>query len=678
VGAGGYGGPAGGGGYRTDGAGPQPSYHQFTISATNGGNSTFGSLTAIGGGYGGSSYYGYTPNNGYGNTGGSGGGASGYSDGNTGRGGAGTYGQGYAGGGGGGQYYSGGGGGAGGAGGGGGGQANGGPGILNPILGADYYWGGGGGGAAYSLSTGGNGGIGGGGGGAVGTTTGGIGYNTGNPGGGGSPGSQTNKPGGDAGANTGGGGGGGSHYNLTNKGGEGGSGIVIVKFSSSQGSALVSNGIFLDKTGLILHLDAFNKKSNFLNTKNLIDFTTWTPGTNTTTWPSNGDGAQNSLIYDTDPWGNSSLVLKTIPNNPYANGGWEGCSPGYWVNADRNKKYRSCVWVRRISANTNGTFYHGLHTDGTGDVVQSDGTTNGNPYWACQGIGYLTQNQWYLHVGHIFPYNSTPAIDPTSGYWTRSGGWSANPGCNITGYDPRFPSDATLLRNRVYHYYASSDANSNLEFLYPRIDLCDGTEPSIADILNNSPTTWYDSSGYGNHFNMQGNITFDSTYGYTNFGGNSTGSGNKFYRSSFPTNLKTSQLGSGYTVMVLARSTGGSGAWRKLIGNADGDNYIDLYQSPGAYWHQDGSGDTLYYNAGIGVANDTFVMNDSVMRLYIATNSNSGTLTNPAAALAIGNEPSSNAYPWVGNIVMVSIYNRVLSTDEMIRAFNAIRGRYGI
>ncbi len=41
--------------------------------------------TAIGGGYGGSSYFQYTPNNGYGGNGGSGGGASGYSDGNTGR-----------------------------------------------------------------------------------------------------------------------------------------------------------------------------------------------------------------------------------------------------------------------------------------------------------------------------------------------------------------------------------------------------------------------------------------------------------------------------------------------------------------------------------------------------------------------------------------------------------------
>jgi hypothetical protein len=221
VGDGGRGGPAGS-------TNEQPGGHQFTISATKGGNSVFGSLTAIGGGYGGSSYFGYTPNNGYGGSGGSGGGASGYSDGNTGRYGAGTSGQGYRGGSNGGQYYSGGGGGASGAGADGTNQANGGPGVLCAILGTNYYWGGGGGGAGYSIG-GGNGGIGGGGGGAVGTTTGGAGYKNGQPGTYGCTVCWAQVPGGNGGANTGGGGGGGSHYNLNNKGGDGGSGIVIVK-----------------------------------------------------------------------------------------------------------------------------------------------------------------------------------------------------------------------------------------------------------------------------------------------------------------------------------------------------------------------------------------------------------------------------------------------------------------
>jgi hypothetical protein len=239
VGAGGNGAPAG----STNG---QPGGHQYTIRATAGGNSTIqhsgGTLTAAGGGYGGSSYWGYTPDYGYGGAGGSGGGASGYSDGNTGRGGAGTAGQGYAGGGGQGQYYAGGGGGAGGAGGSGrsNGSAYGGIGVENCILGTCYYWGGGGGGASYSV-WGGNGGLGGGGGGAVGTTTGGAGYNNGAAGGGGCTGCWANMPGGNAGANTGGGGGGGSHYNANNNGGNGGSGIVVLKYATNNSLTLTAN-----------------------------------------------------------------------------------------------------------------------------------------------------------------------------------------------------------------------------------------------------------------------------------------------------------------------------------------------------------------------------------------------------------------------------------------------------
>ena len=250
VGIGGYGAPAGSGGVRTDGAGPQPGGHQFTIRGTNGGDSSFAGRTALGGGYGGSSYWGYTPDFGYGGSGGSGGGASGYSDG-TGNGGAAgaggrggtasqpssTYsGYGNRGGGGTGQYFTGGGGGAGGRGGEGtaGGAAAGGNGVEISILGTSYFWGGGGGGAPYSTSPGGNGGIGGGGGGALGTTSGGVGLNNGAAGGGGSCCSWAQAAGGNGGANTGGGGGGGSHYNATNKGGEGGSGIVVVAYKGPQ------------------------------------------------------------------------------------------------------------------------------------------------------------------------------------------------------------------------------------------------------------------------------------------------------------------------------------------------------------------------------------------------------------------------------------------------------------
>jgi hypothetical protein len=438
------------------------------------------------------------------------------------------------------------------------------------------------------------------------------------------------------------------------------------------------SGPSIATNSLVLAIDSQNKKSNFLNTPNLIDFTTWTPGTNTLPWPANGDGSQNQLIYDTDPWGFSSLVLKTVPNNAYANGGWEGCAPGYWVNADKTKKYRSCVWVRRISSNTNGIFYHGLHTNGTGDVIQSDGTSQTNPYWACQGIGYLTQNQWYLHVGHIFPYNSTPQVDPNSGYWTRSGGWSANPGCNITGSDPRFPTDATLLRNRVYHYYASSDANSNIELLYPRIDVCDGTEPAISDILAGGVGAAYDLSSNGNHGQRQNGLTYNSG-GYV-FDGST-----KYI--SIPDSASIRPTSGVITTILWFKATGDNGLDSSCIINKE--NEYEISAGGGAITY-------AFRPNWAWVGNTSFSLNtwycvaitydQSYQRLYVNgvqqySASLTGAIGNAYSDVlkiaARGGAAGTNSY-FPGVISNVQIYNRALSATEVQQNFYAYRNRYGI
>jgi hypothetical protein len=175
---------------------------------SNGQNSSFATVTAIGGGGGGSYWNGV--GSGAGLAGGSGGGA-GTTNG-TESGGAGTGGQGYAGGGAVGYdnpWCGGGGGGAGGPGTNGGGsgmRGHGGPGLAHAITGTSVTYGGGGGGGAYGTNNGGAG--------------------TGGAGGGGNGGTTTH--GSHGVANTGGGGGGGG--TTGNLGGNGGSGIVIVRY----------------------------------------------------------------------------------------------------------------------------------------------------------------------------------------------------------------------------------------------------------------------------------------------------------------------------------------------------------------------------------------------------------------------------------------------------------------
>ena len=204
--------------------------------------------------------------------------------------------------------------------------------------------------------------------------------------------------------------------------------------------------------------------------------------------------------------------------------------------------------------------------------------------------------------------------------------------------------------------------------------------PNNTNNVRSNGNVWRDLSGRGNDFTIQGNITWNKDTGFSNFNGNSVANGNKIFRSNFPQNLKTSQLGQGYTVIVVARSTV-NGSWRKLIGNWDGDNYIDLYQNPSNYaWHQDGSGETLYVD-GVQVGNDTFVMYNAGFHCYAATNTNNGTLSNPTLPLTIGNEPNGaanpNNYPWIGDIAVVLMYERVLTASEIKQISNLYKDKYG-
>ena len=185
---------------------------ESNTQGNDGANSVFSSLTAIGGGHGGSYWAGNaTYHNG--GAGGSGGG-SGPGTSGSGTGGAGTASQGNAGGAGGylPNYHSGGGGGAGAIGGSvvgnGTTSGTGGVGLANSITGASVYYAGGGGGGGYNSGTAGAGGNGGGG----------VGYSY-----------YVASVAGTA--NTGGGGGGGAYHSSTvYHGSAGGSGVVIIRY----------------------------------------------------------------------------------------------------------------------------------------------------------------------------------------------------------------------------------------------------------------------------------------------------------------------------------------------------------------------------------------------------------------------------------------------------------------
>jgi len=224
-----------------------------------------------------------------------------------------------------------------------------------------------------------------------------------------------------------------------------------------------------------------------------VDSLTWTTGSGGFSgYNQNGNTGENERVNGTDPWGNSAVVWETrASGDGNADGGWNSSS----ISIDITKLYRFSVWVKRTSSTGGGTFY--LGTDGGAECPYALGTSSQmcNPYWHCGSAGSLTQNQWYLVVGHIFPnsYTSTLA-HPDTGFWTTAGSkvFGINQ-CNISGGDLKWGASSTSTYHRTYHYYCG-DSTTRLQLWNPRIDICDGTQPTISALLTQNGQNRLDSA----------------------------------------------------------------------------------------------------------------------------------------------------------------------------------------
>ena len=423
--------------------------------------------------------------------------------------------------------------------------------------------------------------------------------------------------------------------------------------------------------GLIVALDANNRKSVIdAVTTSLIDTSAWVAGQTSSVGvygANESTSTENARVNDTDPWGNTSIVWETrASGDGNADGGWNT----NYFGIDRTKLYRFSVWVRRTSSTAGGTFYLGTNSDG-GVYSTQDGTVKGNPYWECIGTSALTQNQWYLVCGHIYPYNTTyTGNHPDTGYFTVANGpvKVSNVGfCNIVS-DLKWGSSSTSGQHRCYHYYCG-DSTTRLQFAYPRIDLCDGAQPSITELLNSAPRQIKNtvSTSYSAVMNSQNKI---SSGVYT-----TTGSGG--YAQITGLNLASGT----FTVIGAARYTG-AGSNGRIISSINNNwllghwnNSTENYYAEG--WVSSvsaGGSDTAWrIFAGTG---DTSADNWQKFVNGVLIDSNSSGSAGPNG-IELGGYAGSNEYT-DGQVSFLLIYNRVLSSDEIRQTFNALRGRFGI
>ena len=434
--------------------------------------------------------------------------------------------------------------------------------------------------------------------------------------------------------------------------------------------------------GLVLALDTGNKKT-FANS--IINSTSWSLGSGSATgYTQNGAPAENERVPGPEPFGKSAVVWEPRPQGNNADdGGWNRS----WYNIDSTKLHRFSVWVKRTTSTSGGTFYFGLY--GNNGIRRTDNSVvEGNPYWDCRGTGGFVQDVWYLVVGHCYPYNTSyTGQHPESGIYTVAGGTtkvaSIN-ACNI-GADVKWAGvDVTQAIHRCYHYYCA-DSTTRLQFFDPRIDVIDGTEPTIANLLSGfTANRLTDLIGTNN-----GSFVNGPTYSSTN-GGSIVFDGTNDY-TIIPENSALNTQTPTVEVWVKTNATTQNGFWFEK--GTVNSQYALFQEGAVIQWRMnlDGSFNNLSTTTAtyMNISNWYQVVatyTSGSRKLYINgtlvnSDAQTGTIATNANGMSIGAYGGYNGgkgYFYNGNIASVKIYNRALTAAEIQQNFNTNRGRFGI
>jgi hypothetical protein len=438
---------------------------------------------------------------------------------------------------------------------------------------------------------------------------------------------------------------------------------------------------------LILSLDPANSKSYRVD-KNLLNPSEWTVGTGSTpNFNDNGRADENVRIIDKDPFGNDAVIWECRPSDSSSNsdGGWNSSI----VPVDENFMYRFSVWVKRDVLG-DGHFY--LGNDGYDDSSEigvlrrssGSGTTNYyfevNTDWNDWSENEL--NKWYLAVAHQWPSGSgTGADHPDTGIYDLNGNKISN-----DPSDSIWKAGTTRTRHRCYLYYSVVNTTRQ-QMVYPRIDKIDGSEPSVEDLINNKINDSYlfDISGNGSNGTLINDLEFNpDNNGNINF----NGTNGKYI------DLPVINLTDFITVFIwvnlnsvrshcMVNTYGGGGSSNHWILETTTGNELRVFLDDGSSGNWTESGFTLntnqWYQVGFTYDNNGKILNQYVNGEKVSSNSitkNNIDLSqrNPR----IGARRDDGDTPTDGVISNCSIYDNLLTDEEIKQNFQALRGRYGI
>jgi len=242
----------------------------------------------------------------------------------------------------------------------------------------------------------------------------------------------------------------------------------------------------------------------------LIDPSWWKVGVDPNSyWDAAGDtGVVNAFVAATLPDSSTGTVWQAISgtsNRDNSGGGWvTGANLTNKFPVNTAKTYMFAVYTKSVSGAgvgnnsqgvaTAGQEYFGIDNYNTTAICNLNTTTaNINPYFAST---VKVDGEWHLLVGYVYPAGSTGYTNAGAGAYRCSNGVKIVDGSNWT-----WAAGTTQTGTRAFQYY--QPAGSIQQFVWPQVYLCDGSEPSIDDLLSMSsisarnPLTTSNKSTYG-------------------------------------------------------------------------------------------------------------------------------------------------------------------------------------
>lgn len=240
-------------------------------------------------------------------------------------------------------------------------------------------------------------------------------------------------------------------------------------------SSVLSSGIH--NIRFSAHANSFNSR-----TGNLIDASWWRPGLAPTSgaqgWTPNQGAGSDAFVVATLPDGSSGIVWQATSDTANgAGGGWNPSSvPTDLFPVNPQKTYLFACYTKGVSGI--GNEYLGVSLGG--EVCDLNTTTpNTNPYFS--GPVVHDNSVWHLHVGWVYPAGTTGHLVGRAGSYNCATG-----ALLVAGANYNWAAATQQCSTRAYQFYCGAGTVGVQQFVWPAVYLCDGSEPSVDDLLSMS------------------------------------------------------------------------------------------------------------------------------------------------------------------------------------------------